>query len=216
MLCEKCHKNEASVSIKTIIDGVVENRNLCTVCANKEGLFQTGFAFDSIPMSNYIGQHLFSFPFETSTRSRDETAAIHKNETKCLTCGESLSDFKQTGLFGCSECYQTYRDLIRSMLDEIQGAHKHLDNDRETLFADKPEDKKRYLHIEGAGKDEPGETRDVIASEEKRTMSEREQLKNKLEKLVKEENYEEAALVRDKIKALSKSSDNNSDQNLDK
>ena len=58
--------------------------------------------------------------------------------------------------------------------------------------------------------------RDISPSEEKRTVSEREQLKNKLEKLVKEENYEEAALVRDKIKALSKSSDNNSDQNLDK
>ena len=85
-----------------------------------------------------------------------------------------LDTFQKEGLLGCPDCYETFRENLKPFFRRAQEGIQH----------------------EGKA---PGMT---DAGKEEKTSPEIEQLKMKLAALVKEENYEEAARIRDEIKRL--------------
>lgn len=89
-------------------------------------------------------------------------------------CGKKYEDFKKDGLLGCPECYEAFREKLRPAFQHMQGAHRYSGD------APKPADEKK-------------------APEESPELKE---LREKLSKLVADENYEEAAKVRDEIHKL--------------
>ena len=95
---------------------------------------------------------------------------------KCKNCGYTFSKYKSTGLFGCDSCYDTFKSEIDNILLKIQGKNRHIQNTRE---------------IENT-------------NNETQPKNELETLKEKLDILVKEEKFEEAAILRDKIKEIQK------------
>ncbi len=103
---------------------------------------------------------------------------ILPEEIKCKKCGYTFSKYKATGLLGCDECYNTFKKEIDSILPKIQGKNRHI------------------------GK----KTLNKVKSNEE--LSEIDKLKNELQNLIKDEKFEEAAIVRDKIKALEKKEEN--------
>ncbi|NLM19690.1 MAG: excinuclease ABC subunit B [Clostridiaceae bacterium] len=175
MLCEKCLKNEANISVKTMINGVAKTYQLCSECAQKQGLFQPGFGFESFPMSNYLGQALFNFPFGSLSNQPKTIGTKIDKSVCCPACGQEFADFRKSGLFGCPECYSTFHDVICSMLDQIHGGHIH--NVTQIV-----------PHNIEVDKSEP--------------LTEIEQLKSELKEKIQLEQYEEAAVIRDKIKEL--------------
>ncbi|HHT24972.1 MAG TPA: excinuclease ABC subunit B [Clostridiaceae bacterium] len=188
MLCEKCLKNEANISVKTMINGVVKTYQLCSECAQKQGLFQSGFGFENFPMSNYLGQALFNFPFSTLSSQPKTIGTKIKKSVCCPACGQKFADFKTTGLFGCPECYSTFHDVICSMLDQIHGGHIH----NATQIAP-----------------------DYIEVAESKPLTEIEQLKSELKEKIQLEQYEEAAVLRDKIKELTAAEKSNAANNIE-
>lgn len=46
-------------------------------------------------------------------------------EKVCLYCKTTLSDFYQTGMLGCSECYKAFEPEIELALKKIQGRTFH-------------------------------------------------------------------------------------------
>ncbi len=99
----------------------------------------------------------------------------NKPVTRCEVCGSSLSDITKSGRLGCSRCYETFKTELLPYLKRVHGSTKHTGKSIEqTETAEKP------------------------ASKE----SELKSLKEELSSLVKAEKFEEAAVVRDKIKAM--------------
>ena len=47
-------------------------------------------------------------------------------EKLCRTCGRSLSEFYNTGMLGCPDCYKTFGGEINVALKKIQGAYSHV------------------------------------------------------------------------------------------
>ncbi len=94
----------------------------------------------------------------------------------CPTCGMEWSEFKKTGLVGCPACYDAFRASLLPVISRAHGKTRHV-GVQPGAFA-----KKEAAPAQG----------DDIAS-----------LKRDLELAVSLENYEEAAVLRDKIKALS-------------
>lgn len=90
----------------------------------------------------------------------------------CKGCGMTFDDFKKTGKFGCAECYGTFTDKIEPMVRRIHGNVVH------------------------------GGRVPKSAEAEVKKISEADLLKKELEEAIKVENFEEAARLRDKIKAL--------------
>lgn len=90
----------------------------------------------------------------------------------CATCGFTQADFKKTGRLGCPDCYKTFADGLEGLLKTMHKGTRHVGK--------------------APGLQNPG-----------RDPQDRLQLLQKrLEEAVAVENYEEAARVRDEIKAF--------------
>ena len=91
---------------------------------------------------------------------------------RCECCGASFSDIAQSGRVGCSECYTTFRKELLPSLNRLHG---------------------KAIHIGNTPKEEKKEE----------TAAEKiQKLKVKLSELVKAEEFEQAAKLRDEIRAL--------------
>lgn len=95
-----------------------------------------------------------------------------EDDRTCPVCGRSLKEFRKTGMFGCDNCYDTFSEELDALLPRMQGADRHVGAMPEAFKRD-------------------------------REASEKEQaLKDRLDAAVADERYEDAALLRDEIKAL--------------
>ena len=158
MLCQKCHKNNASVHIKQVINGEVSERMLCAECAEKENLGSFFGATDS----------LFSGFFSDSILG---SAGIAEKKI-CPLCKSTKRDLARTGRAGCAECYNVFSEELSRIIYGIHGNTTHSGS-------------APGKHVEELTK------RDEIDA-----------LKKEQEEAVLSENYEKAAEIRDKIKAL--------------
>ena len=95
------------------------------------------------------------------------------NELKCPKCGFTQADFKKAGRLGCAECYTTFAEGLEGLLKTMHNGIRHVD-------------------------------KVPLALQQNRDLSERlKTLQKKLAKAVDDENFEQAALLRDEIKQTS-------------
>lgn len=93
---------------------------------------------------------------------------------RCGNCGMKYSAFKKNGVLGCSHCYEKFDRHLHPLLRSIHGNTRH------------------------TGKVPPRFMKEV--SGKRRIMS----LREELDKVIAEENYERAAEIRDEIRELEK------------
>ncbi len=91
---------------------------------------------------------------------------------KCPVCGYTQADFKKTGRLGCSACYATFSEGLSSLLKAMHKGTQHV------------------------GKLPQRASRQMELSDKMRALT------TNLQKAVAEENYEDAASIRDQIKKL--------------
>ena len=124
------------------------------------------------------------------------------NETvKCKKCGMTYDEFIEKGMFGCSECYETFSNPIDSLLKNLHGTSKHVGRHPELKQYKKKEielnkeidDKKKYNN---------GNNVEEKEDKEDKENSKKEKLQIELEKVIKEERYEDAAKIRDQLKEM--------------
>ncbi len=94
-------------------------------------------------------------------------------ELKCPRCGFTQADFKKAGRLGCSDCYTTFAEGLEGLLKTMHKGVRHLGKVPQSL-------------------------------QQSRDLTERlKVLRKKLDKAVDDENFEQAALLRDEIKQMS-------------
>ncbi len=110
--------------------------------------------------------------------------AIHGNQSiaakgirpiKCDKCGLTLDGFRESGRLGCSNCYEDFRENVEAVLEKVQAKNFHIGKI--------PERSGGELKMKN----------EILC------------LKKKLKDRIKKEEFEEAALLRDKIRVLEKS-----------
>lgn len=111
MMCDKCGKNLATTHIKTVINGQVEEHNLCAYCAAKGGYN----SFGTLSLSNMLAS-MFGDSIENGTSTKE----------RCKCCGCSFSDIVESGRVGCGECYETFRNELMPSLNRLHGKVKHV------------------------------------------------------------------------------------------
>lgn len=90
----------------------------------------------------------------------------------CPRCGETYAEFQKSGMLGCAECYQAFRKQLTPLLIRSQGRSQH------------------------AGRRPP------VSEEDQARLSRMEELRKQMEAAVSEENFEEAARLRDELRAM--------------
>ncbi|ADY54661.1 UvrB/UvrC protein [Syntrophobotulus glycolicus DSM 8271] len=98
----------------------------------------------------------------------------NKETEKCPLCGMTLSKIQQHGKIGCSECYNQFEPQLEVLLRKIHGGGFHVGR-------------------------VPAHGRPELQS-----RNELQQLRKKLQEAVHSEEFEEAAVLRDRIKELEK------------
>lgn len=120
MLCELCGKNEASIHITKIVNGVKKEANICSKCAGKtEGFNLTS---DMDIMTSFSFQNILGGLMDYVNTSKNNTI----EEVKCKNCGAFYREFKEKGLLGCSECYKYFSPAILSVVRGVQGNIEHV------------------------------------------------------------------------------------------
>lgn len=162
MLCDKCKIKEACYHSTLVINGEVKSTHLCEACAIKEGVFNK--TYDSI----------FD-EFKTLTNFLEFDDFVDK---VCPKCNWSLRQFKNSGILGCSACYDAFEEEIEDIVKRIQPyTENKLDN-----IEFKVETKKQSLTKE----------------------QKLDNLKSDLQKAIAEERYEDAGVINKEIKKLNK------------
>ena len=178
MKCQNCGENEANFRYTEIINGVKKEIALCDECRQKLGLQGLDFNIP-IDFSSFFGDFLNEY---------DESSVFpmlaKPKQLKCDSCGMTYDQFMKEGKFGCSNCYSIFDTKIEPILKRIHGESKYLGR--------KGKVSKAPVH------NEENKIEDV-KNEKEQTLAD---LKKELKKLIKEEKYEEAAIIRDKIKTL--------------
>lgn len=101
---------------------------------------------------------------------------------KCPNCGMTYEDFKKIGRLGCGDCYSSFKKYLVPLLKRIHGSSQHVG-------------KAPLKKIKGM-----------------KARNELQQLKDKMQKAIAEEAFEEAAKIRDKIKALEQKANTEKDK----
>lgn len=97
---------------------------------------------------------------------------IQQQQTTCNKCGMGYEEFQKTGKMGCENCYTVYSDRLKPLIKRLHGNSEH------------------------TGK-LPGSVLKGL-----KVSNEIEEFKEKLNSAIKSEEYEKAAELRDKIRAL--------------
>ena len=138
MLCEKCGKNNATTHIRTVVNGVVTEHNLCGYCAAKEGYTDIG--------KSQLGEMLASVFGDVLTSNSSYTAL------RCSCCNASFSDIAESGKMGCSECYDAFKNKLIPYLKRVHGTTEHigkkLNKTSSALATVTVEDKKETLRAQ--------------------------------------------------------------------
>lgn len=101
------------------------------------------------------------------------SARAPDSSLRCSFCGLTYADFKEVGRLGCPECWTTFQPSLEGLVRRIHGSVQHLG--------------KVYLPP------------DPTASEMEKRL---EGLRHRLQRAVEAEDFERAAEIRDRIRAL--------------
>ncbi len=175
MKCERCQKNEATVHLSSTVNGQTTEHHLCDQCANELGV--------DMNINSYFGNigNLFGSGLVGGGNIFNTTGGIPafgqaaEQNIVCKSCGQSFNEFRRTGLFGCSHCYESFADRLDPVMRRVQGSTQHVGR-KICQSADQ--------------------------QEQNLLRARQSELRVELQKAVEAEAYETAARLRDEIRVL--------------
>lgn len=121
MLCQKCHKNLASLRYAEVVDGHVTEQHLCPACMAAQDTEETGFALAAPTLNT------------RKASAGDVAEEALREQRPCPACGTLLRTVLAEGSVGCGQCYTAFGDDIESILE---GLHPSLVHKGKTLRQD--------------------------------------------------------------------------------
>jgi len=175
MKCSKCHHNEASVYIEQNLNGEIRKFHLCGECAfGGENNNAIGFGANGNGAVNIdLGQ---AFHAMHNFWFAPEADVIYKSHVSkppgCPVCGHSFSNFKKSSLLGCVACYEAFEPELLSVFGKLQPGTRHV------------------------GK--IPKAKGHVFAKDRELMN----LRAELQDAISKEQYEDAARIRDTIRAI--------------
>jgi len=160
MQCDICGKKKATVHLTEIVDDQMSEMHLCEECARQKSV-QMEQQFGLADLLAGLGD------FGKSTKEEP------RESVKCSNCGMNYDEFRKFGRLGCSQCYESFKIHLSTLLKKVHGSNHHL-----------------------------GKTPKKIPQSEKVKIENLHELKIQLQEMIQVEDFERAAEIRDKIREL--------------
>jgi len=173
MICKRCGKKEAEVFYKYTVNGNTKEYALCAGCA--EELKKSGELDIKMPGLFGEGESYFGNLFGLSDFwgfPHSVSSSRSSEKKRCTFCSSTFDDLVRSGKIGCAECYKVFAEELRPSVEKIHGKEKYMG--------------KRPKRIKAK------ETKqDKIKA-----------LKAEMKNAVKAQEFEQAAVLRDQIRAM--------------
>lgn len=174
MQCDICAKKKATVHLTEIVDQQMSEMHLCEECARQK----------SVQMEQQFGladllAGLADMGSKTAP-SKEAGAAAKTAALTCSKCGLSYDDFRKFGRLGCGHCYISFKEQLDALLKKIHGSNHHL------------------------GKMVAKSKKTIVSSASKGKKDDLTTLRQDLQEAIHSEDFEKAALIRDKIRDMEK------------
>ena len=201
MLCEICGENEATFHYSEVVNGNKTEHHMCSECAAKTDI---SYYTNLLDGEGRLGQLLSGLLGMPIGGEQDDP----KTHVVCPGCHLSYGEFIKNSAFGCAECYNVFGPLLDESIKKIQGSVNHQGKKPYRLMKSM-----RSTNAENMSENEASviaEAEDGIADstkhEKKPTRASLEHeidvADKRLKQAVLEEDFEEAARLRDYIKDL--------------
>ncbi len=160
MHCDICSKKKATVHLTEIVDDQMSEMHLCEECAREK----------SVQMEQQFGlADLLAGLADFGKPAKEEKQEV----IKCSNCGMTYDEFRKFGRLGCSQCYESFKMHLSTLLKKVHGSNHHL-----------------------------GKSPAQISQSEKDKIEGFQELKIQLQHAIQIEDFEKAAEIRDKIREL--------------
>lgn len=187
MLCDRCKKREAKIYYTEVVNGEMKEQHLCEECAAECTRFHINSTFINKDMSvgdilsSILGKYRNSSSAKEDVKTESDAKTASKDKSKepvlkCDKCQMTYDQFLQEGKFGCAECYHSFHKILIRSLKNLQGTDTHVG-------------KKPKGYVSSTNK---------IINE----LSDIEKKSILLQEAIEKEEFEEAARLRDEIRAL--------------
>lgn len=199
MKCQHCGKNEVNVHLRQSINGQTSEYALCSECAEKLGV--GGMFADFGSFGSFGGMSLLDgFPFGGSLFAPllGGMSAMGGTKTlpqikRCSTCGSSFDDIANRGKAGCADCYELFGDRLAPTIERMHNRARHIG---------KLPGKAAGAAPASGGAPDSQPTERQLRKQEAHQADTLESLRARLRDAVAKEEYEQAAILRDRIKEM--------------
>jgi protein arginine kinase activator len=110
MQCQICSKNEATIHLTEITDGMRSEMHICEHCAAEQGIAVKS----QIPINELLSHLLAAQPAE------EELLGPSEKGVSCPKCGFTLEQFRKEAVLGCPYDYAVFE---KSLAPLIKKAH---------------------------------------------------------------------------------------------
>ena len=108
MQCQICSKNDATIHLTEIADGVHTEIHVCETCAAEQDIAVKSH----IPINELLGNLLASQPTDAELAGPAETDVV------CPNCGFTLAQFQKEGTLGCPADYEVFEKVLRPLIEK--------------------------------------------------------------------------------------------------
>lgn len=193
MLCEKCKIREATIQYTEVVNGNREEHHFCAQCAREMDFGQVSALFDGeFPFGKILSALL-------GEEGQSDDPAF--TQIVCPNCGTSYQQFVDESRFGCADCYEVFDLLIRDSILKLQGSETH--KGKRPKYSTKMIPESLTRDLPGAAA-KAGGTGGAGEEPESGRAAELNELRVSLRQAIRDEAFERAAELRDRIRALEK------------
>lgn len=171
-MCEECGIRPATIRFTMVVNGEKQEKRLCPLC-----MAQMQKRIPNLDLSGLAGILGGMMAAKRKPAQPDEQSGQPPVDESylplaCEHCGRTYEEFQKTGMVGCSRCYEAFHEPIELLLTRVNGHAQHVGR-------------------------VPGGKGSALSN--KLAID---RLKQQLVKAIASEEYEQAASLRDQIRAL--------------
>ncbi|WP_077611500.1 UvrB/UvrC motif-containing protein [Clostridium sp. Marseille-P2415] len=192
MLCERCKIREANIQYTEVVNGVKKEHHFCAQCAKEMDFGVYAAIFDGeFPLGKLLSGLL---GIEDTSQGPDKLHQI-----VCPSCGTTYDEFVRDSRFGCADCYSVFGPLMEDSLKQLQGSLIH--TGKTPVYQ-----KLAHMPAGQDGTDAVDEAKENVPTGQEEEIF---QWDAKLKEALRFEDYEAAAVCRDRIRELKKGNEAN-------
>ena len=113
MQCQICNKNDATIHLTEIADGVRAEMHICENCAQEQGIAVKS----QIPLNELLNSLLAVQPTDEELFGPSEKG----DSTSCPHCGFTLDQFRKEAVLGCPYDYEIFEKPLHRLIEKAHN-----------------------------------------------------------------------------------------------